>query len=561
MSDAINSLAPVSIIVNSSEPLWEWDVLTDALFWSKGALEQLRLDNPPAHMSAYYDLLPPDAAEELAQARERAVSGDVGSSLECDYLCKGMRVHEIIIVMGRNAEGRATRVMGSFKVQPTTGSGVGFYQDSGHLADVGAWVFHVPSGRIWRDKACRTILGNDDPGVSLVSKETPLLDVHPAERSAIQRHYQLFCESPFLGDHITDIVRIQNGVGDYEPVMVRASAVERDESGRALLVAGIIASNDTSANRPHTPRDDRLIHALTSMGSGHWIWDGRTPELSLDEQFFQVLGYAPGEVKDKSVGKELVHPDDREKLFQARKKVVTSGANGDAYECTYRMKRADGEWAWMFERGCVSWRDQDDRAGQLFGSITNITTAQEERHKLEELVRTDSLTGVFSRAYCMLELEQFEQKGIRPVSVISIDITGLKMINDSMGHAGGDSLLARAAEILKKTLRQSDFIARTGGDEFLILFPGQGRSTAVKVRNKIMAALDAANRDEEKMPVLAACGIACADTLEVSVSEAIAEADEDMYRNKKMLKQQTRQKLAEWIFMKIGNYPPKDDRI
>lgn len=555
MSHEENHLERGSSIVNSDEALWEWDIPSDSLYWSRGAREMLRLENPPASMRSFYAMLPPDAADELMAARNRALLCQEASSLEYDYACNGVWLHEILIVMARDQEGLATRALGSLKARPMM-RGIGFYQKSAHLADVGAWVFHVPSGRVWRDSACRAILGHVNDGFSFVSKEEPLLDVHPSERVAIQRHYQLFCESSFLGDYITDIIHIRSSAGDYAPVMVRASAVERDERGKAILVAGIIASNDSSVSG--SSNNDKIFHALSNMGSGHWTWDTFSPAINLDGAFMEVLGYP----RDGGgvFRMDLVHPDDQKKLLKARQSVIEA-SDRDAYECTYRLLRADGEWAWMFERGYVSWRDQNGRAGQLFGAITNITTAQEERHKLEELVRVDSLTGVNSRAFCTLELEKLERKGVRPVSIISVDITGLKMINDSMGHAGGDALLTRAAKILRDSLRKSDFIARTGGDEFLIVLAGQGQRTGEKVLAKIRKAFDAANADGVEMPVFAASGVACAESLNDSLSETIARADERMYEHKNAAKAMNRARLVEWIRKATGREPARDDRV
>lgn len=556
MSHDENHPDSTSLVIDSDEALWEWDVPTDALYWSRGARQVLRLENPPSSMSSFYGLLPPDVADELQAARNRALYRQDTSSLEYDYVCNGGWIHEILLIMARDQAGLATRALGSIKSIPMV-NGIGFYQDSGHLAGVGAWVYDVPGGRIWRDKACRIILGHESGVFPVVSSEKTLLDVHPSEQKTIQRHYQLFCESPFLGDYITDIVHIRNAHGIYTPVLVRASAVERDELGKALLVAGIIASNE-SLNRGASNKD-KIFQALSSMGSGHWTWDTYAPSINIDGAFMEVLGYPP-DGGQNSFRIELVHPDDQEKLRRARESVI-GNTGGDAYECTYRVKRADGGWAWMFERGCVSWRDQNGRAGQLFGSLTNITTAQEERHKLEELVRMDALTGVNSRAFCQLELEQLEIKGVRPVSIISVDITGLKMINDSMGHAGGDALLTRAAAILKDSLRQSDFIARTGGDEFLVLLAGQGARTGGKVLAKIRRAFDAANADESAMPVFAASGVASAESLDEPLSETIARADERMYENKNAARSANRSRLAEWIRKTTGKEPPRDDRV
>lgn len=110
--------------------------------------------------------------------------------------------------------------------------------------------------------------------------------------------------------------------------------------------------------------------------------------------------------------------------------------------------------------------------------VTNITTAQTERDRLEELVKNDALTGLRSRAYCNLEAERIEKNNIRPVCVISCDITGLKMVNDNLGHAAGDELLAEAATLAAQASAAYGLRGAHGGDEFVVLLPAARRTRA-----------------------------------------------------------------------------------
>lgn len=544
--------------MSSDEPIAEWDIVSDSIFFSQGALKCLNLTNPPRKMADFYRMLPPEGAEELAQARKSVLAGKTGSTLNSSYLCNGLWIKERMIVIARNSAGHATRAMGVFESRPLLKTDLGFHLDTGHLSDVGMWIYQVPDHIIWRDRACAEILGLPKGGASIVDGEAGIADLHPADKETMRKHYELFCSGKFLGDHITDIVRARNGNGEYIPIIVKAWAVERDKDGRAILVSGVLSAGSTL-----TPgMDESLLGALNNMGTGQWNWDTASEHIHLGDRFLEILGYPPE--KAEEIGKNwrsYVHPDDLKKVEDAREMAVASRDQGDAYECTYRMKRADGGWAWIFDRGCVTWRDVAGRGAHMIGSITNITTAQAERDKLEELVRHDTLTGLRSRAFFNLEMEHIEQNAIRPVSVISVDITGLKMVNDNLGHARGDELLTKAASLLHKTLRQSDCIARVGGDEFMVLLPACDYETGAKLLKKIEKCFDDYNDNPDIMPVLAAFGLASADSADTPLQDVIARADEEMYKNKKADRPKAHARLTGWIKELTGKDLVADERL
>lgn len=547
--------------LNSDEPLWEWYLPTDCLFFSKGAAKQLNLPKMPESMSEYYKLLPRDAAIELASAREDAISGLTGSIAQCDYLYDGKWYQEILMVLTRDTHGRATRVMG--RIETIDGKqGMGFRNTQRMLFEAGLWLYDVKNNLLWRDSACDAILGLPRGNYPLPASES-LFNVHPSERDAIRRHYELFCKSPFLGDSITDIVRVKSEPGHYVPVLARATVLRRDGAGRAELVLGLMAPGEARQITPGSlKKDSRIFHALNNMGSGQWNWDTKKDTIYFCPRYLEKLGYRPEQENEFARNwREHIHPDDRAKVAQAHREIVDSPAHGDTYECTYRMECADSSWAWIFEQGCVTWRDADGRAGHIIGSITNITTAQEERDKLEELVRHDVLTGLRSRAFCELELEHIEQNELRPVCLISIDITGLKMVNDYLGHARGDALLIRAAKLLRGALRRSDCIGRMGGDEFLIILPGCDYRKGTKVMRKLGAAISSYNSKHPPLPVFAAFGMASAETAEQSMAETMKLADQKMYEHKKDQRQLAHKALKALIFKETGQKVGVDERL
>lgn len=110
-------------------------------------------------------------------------------------------------------------------------------------------------------------------------------------------------------------------------------------------------------------------------------------------------------------------------------------------------------------------------------SLTDITARKQAEAYLQYLGRHDQLTKLSNRAHFDEALKQ-AHAGPFPVSVIILDLNGLKAANDSQGHAAGDDLLRRAGEALKKAIGEDHCIARIGGDEFGILLCGVGEQEA-----------------------------------------------------------------------------------
>ncbi|GAH95071.1 unnamed protein product, partial [marine sediment metagenome] len=97
----------------------------------------------------------------------------------------------------------------------------------------------------------------------------------------------------------------------------------------------------------------------------------------------------------------------------------------------------------------------------------------------------DSLTGLYNRAYFEEELERYNFPRYYPLSIVSIDINGLKVVNDTFGHNQGDRLLQHLASLLTSISRKGDILSRVGGDEFAILLPSTPSQAALDFCQRI----------------------------------------------------------------------------
>ncbi|HEV8131377.1 MAG TPA: diguanylate cyclase [Acidobacteriota bacterium] len=159
------------------------------------------------------------------------------------------------------------------------------------------------------------------------------------------------------------------------------------------------------------------------------------------------------------------------------------------------------------------------------------TTARESRQ--------DSLTGLPNRAAFVEAFGRAQALATRanePLSLAMIDFDGFKMINDTYGHAVGDEVLRRAALVMSKPLRRSDYLARWGGEEFVALFPKTDQPGAVRALGKALETIREElfqAPDGRTFKVSFSAGIAKVKE-GVSVEDAVAEADRFLYRAKVM---------------------------
>lgn len=165
-------------------------------------------------------------------------------------------------------------------------------------------------------------------------------------------------------------------------------------------------------------------------------------------------------------------------------------------------------------------------------SLIDITARKKAEAYLEYLGKHDALTKLRNRAFFVDELNRITRKGPWPLTVIALDLNGLKHINDTEGHAAGDALLRRAGEVLSSaTTGQPYCVARIGGDEFIILLPGCDGRVAEALHERIESLIELNNQFYPGYKLSLAMGIASASNA-ASVEAALHAADQAMFHDK-----------------------------
>lgn len=179
--------------------------------------------------------------------------------------------------------------------------------------------------------------------------------------------------------------------------------------------------------------------------------------------------------------------------------------------------------------------------GQLFviGSTLFVVAAMRERKEVQNRAAAsiDSLTGLanrrrfFERGEKLVERSRIDNK---PLGILMIDLDDFKSINDRFGHAMGDTVLLKFAEIAEKTLRPNDLLARIGGEEFAAILPGSGIEASAAIAERIRLAFQSTVKAIDGHPVLATLSIGIAiSTPEANLDDLIRDADTALYSAKR----------------------------
>lgn len=178
--------------------------------------------------------------------------------------------------------------------------------------------------------------------------------------------------------------------------------------------------------------------------------------------------------------------------------------------------------------------DRQDTWDLVLVSLVDITARKKAEAYLEYLGKHDVLTQLCNRTYYTEELNRLSRKGPWPVSIVAIDLNGLKQLNDQEGHAAGDSLLRRMGEVLGKAVDPPSWPARIGGDEFAVLLPMTNERGAEAMRERILTLLDMNNQfhaGQSGHALSLAIGLATCHAGE-PLEAALQRADRAMYVDK-----------------------------
>lgn len=199
-------------------------------------------------------------------------------------------------------------------------------------------------------------------------------------------------------------------------------------------------------------------------------------------------------------------------------------------------------------QGWVAFARDENLAGRdeaAIGHLLRVAQAaaiparNARRHRAAlELVMTDALTSLLNRRGLETALEREEENARRSgqrIACLVADLDGLKEINDRHGHAAGDHALRAFARVMRSVVRRTDHVARMGGDEFVVILPGADENIAVRLQERLEAALARVRLDGASgppIPLRASFGTADIVEARGSTAEMLELADRRLYAAK-----------------------------
>jgi diguanylate cyclase (GGDEF)-like protein/PAS domain S-box-containing protein len=355
-------------------------------------------------------------------------------------------------------------------------------------------------------------------------------DYHESLQAIRDGNHDVYLIDYRLGAHTgLELVRQGFAARPYAPVIMLTgeATYEMDLEATALGVTDYLvkqkldsqilersiryAISHQKAIRDLSLSEERYSLAVRAANDGIWDWDLGTGRIYFSPRWHAILG-RPEQAADEDPAAwfDLVHSGDVLRLRGA----IEAHLDGRTphLQSEHRMRHADGTWRWVMTRG-LAIRGVDGRPTRMAGSLSDITDRRIAQLRLQHDALHDTLTGLPNRTLFMDRVNQILQRAIRDprtgCAVLFLDIDRFKLVNDSLSHAVGDTLLIALAGRVAAALRPGDTVARLGGDEFTVLLEDvMAPEDATVVADRILHSLDEAFEvDGNELFVTASIGI------------------------------------------------------
>ncbi len=328
---------------------------------------------------------------------------------------------------------------------------------------------------------------HDDEELEL-DDENWLKEIHPDDHELVLEKMAERYKASM--DEVSYEYRQRHRDGHWMWILARGRVLDRDENGFPLRIIGTDTDVTQIRNRQLELAElsHRLVLALSTSQVGIWKFDVINSQTYWDWRSCEMFGieYNDGPLL-KGTWERLVHPDDFEQANQACANGIAKREN---FTLDYRIILDSGSVKYI--RCRATFPTQEIDYSSVIGVMWDVTEDVEKaeafrsakllaenrsrdlevaRSHLEHASLHDSLTGLPNRRHLDNALLRFKSgsKQGQSLTLLHIDLDRFKQINDTKGHAAGDAVLVQTALLLRTQFRNSDLVARIGGDEFVVL--------------------------------------------------------------------------------------------
>jgi diguanylate cyclase (GGDEF)-like protein/PAS domain S-box-containing protein len=272
--------------------------------------------------------------------------------------------------------------------------------------------------------------------------------------------------------------------------------------------------------------EERFRQLAENIREVFYIYEEGIPRY-ISPAYAEIWGRPPQTLyEDPNSLLETVHPEDRDYVKRS-----LENKSHEEVEVVYRIVRPDASVRWIRDRSFPV-GDGSGRTQRAVGIAADITDLKLGEEKLRYLSLHDPLTGLYNRIYFEEEMSRMEKTRYETVGILSCDVDGLKLVNDTLGHDQGDRLLVAAARVIRDSFREGDLVARIGGDEFSVVLPNTTESAVENACQRIQEAVDTYNATTPELPLSISVGFAIRDGSHKNLKDVFKEADNHMYRKK-----------------------------
>jgi diguanylate cyclase (GGDEF)-like protein/PAS domain S-box-containing protein len=352
----------------------------------------------------------------------------------------------------------------------------------------------------------------------------------PRSVELIQESYSNSSQQPASHDFELEAITARG-----QRVWIHAMGTSHWQDGR-LLSRTTVVQNITDAKLARVAlldSENRWKLALESSGDGVWDWHIPSGVEFYSKRLIEMYGFEESEISSSSMElDQRTHPDDRLQMELDRD--AHFSGQSPTYHNEHRIRCKDGSWKWVLSRGMVISRDTGGKPLRMIGTHTDIT----ERKNAEALIRQqaffDALTGLPNRRMLRDRLEQEIKRSRRDgqqLAILFIDLDHFKEVNDTLGHDSGDQLLVEAAQRIKHCVRDSDTVARMGGDEFTVILTDITSTDHLEpLLQKILRSMDMLFQlGDEQVFVSASIGITLYPLDATEIEDLFKNADQALY--------------------------------